>query len=105
VLGETAMREIKFNITKAEEGAAFAVHVVPKAIKNEVVGKHGDALKVHLTSNTVGGIANDTLINFIAQKLNIKREKVEIAAGLTSAEKMIVIVGLSPQQVEELLLS
>jgi len=99
------MREIKFNITKAEEGAAFAVHVVPKAVKNEVVGKHGDALKIHLTSNTVGGIANDTLINFIANKLNIKREKVEIAAGLTSAEKMMVVVGLSPQQVEELLLN
>jgi len=61
------MRDREFKITKAEEGAAFAVHVVPKAAKNEVVGKHGDALKIHLTSNTVGGIANDTLINFIAQ--------------------------------------
>ena len=98
------MREIKFNITKAEDGAAFAVHVVPKAAKNEVVGKHGDALKINLISNTVGGIANDTLVNFIAQKLNIKREKVEIAAGLTSAEKMMVVVGVSPQQVESLLL-
>jgi uncharacterized protein len=98
------MREIKFNITKAEDGAAFAVHIVPKATKNEVVGKHGDALKINLISNTVGGIANDTLVNFIAQKLNIKREKVEIAAGLTSAEKMVVVVGVSPQQVETLLL-
>ncbi len=98
------MREIKFNITKAEDGAAFAVHVVPKAAKNEVVGIHGDALKINLISNTVGGIANDTLVNFIAQKLNIKREKVEIAAGLTSAEKMVIVVGVSPQQVETLLL-
>ena len=98
------MREIKFNITKAEDGAAFAVHIVPKAAKNEVVGKHGDALKINLISNTVGGIANDTLVNFIAQKLNIKREKVEIAAGLTSAEKMVVVVGVSPQQVESLML-
>jgi uncharacterized protein (TIGR00251 family) len=98
------MREIKFNITKAEDGAAFAVHVVPKAAKNEVVGKHGDALKINLISNTVGGIANDTLVNFIAQKLNIKREKVEIAAGLTSAEKMVIVVGVSPQQVESLML-
>ena len=98
------MREIKFNITKAEDGAAFAVHVVPKATKNEVVGKHGDALKINLISNTVGGIANDTLVNFIAQKLNIKREKVEIAAGLTSAEKMVIVVGVSPQQVESLML-
>ena len=98
------MRNIKFNITKAEEGAAFAVHVVPKAKKNEVVGKHGDALKINLTSNTVGGIANDTLINFLAEKLDIRREKVEIAAGLTSAEKMIVVVGVSPHSVESTLL-
>ena len=96
------MRE--FKITKAEEGAAFAVHVVPKSVKNEVVGKHGDALKVRLISNTVSGIANETLINFLAQKLGVERDKIEIAAGLTSAEKMIVVVGLSPGEVENRLL-
>jgi uncharacterized protein (TIGR00251 family) len=99
------VREIKFNITKAEEGAAFAVHVVPKAVKNEVVGKHGDALKIHLVSNTVGGIANDMLINFISQKLNIKRNQVEIAVGLTSTEKMVIVVGLAPVEVEKRLLT
>lgn len=97
------MRE--FKITKAEEGAAFAVHVVPKSVKNEVIGKHGDALKVRLISNTVGGVANDTLINFLAQKLGVAREKIEIAAGLTSAEKMVVVVGLSPADLESRLLS
>lgn len=96
------MRE--FKITKAEEGAAFAVHVVPKSVKNEVVGKHGDALKIRLISNTVGGIANETLINFLAQKLGIERNKVEIAAGLTSAEKMVVVVGVTPGDVETRLL-
>ena len=99
------MRDIKFNITKAEEGVAFAVHVVPKAPKNEVVGKHGDALKVHLTSTTVGGTANDNLIKFMAEKLSIKQEKVEIAAGLNSAEKMVIVVGISPVDVEDLLLN
>lgn len=97
------MRE--FKITKAEEGAAFAVHVVPRSVKNEVVGKHGDALKVRLISNSVGGIANDTLINFLAQKLSVERNKLEIAAGLTSAEKMIIVVGLTPGEVESRLLS
>ena len=99
------MQDREFKITKAEEGAAFAVHVVPKAVKNEVVGKYGDALKIHLTSNSVGGIANDTLINFIADKLGIKREKVEIVAGLTSAAKMVIVVGVMPTKVEEQLLS
>jgi uncharacterized protein (TIGR00251 family) len=97
------MRE--FKITKAEEGAAFAVHIVPKSAKNEVIGKHGDALKIRLISTSVGGNANDTLINFLAQKLNIERAKIEIAAGQASAEKMIVVVGLTPAEVENRLLS
>jgi uncharacterized protein len=100
-----AMREIEFKITKAEEGAAFAVHVVPKSIKNEVVGKHGDALKVRLTSNSAGGIANDTLITFLAKKLEVDLKDVEVAAGLSSSEKMVIVVGLTPVEVENRLLA
>jgi uncharacterized protein (TIGR00251 family) len=99
------MREIEFKITKAEEGAAFAVHVVPKSTKNEVAGKHGDALKIRLTSNSVRGIANDTLISFLAKKLEVDRKDIEVAAGQTSAEKMVVVVGLTPVEVESRLLN
>ncbi len=99
------MREIEFKITKAEEGAAFAVHVVPKSRKNEVVGKHGDALKIRLITPSVRGAANETLLNFLAQKLNIERDKIEIAAGQTSSEKMVVVVGVTPTYVEDSLLS
>lgn len=98
------MREREFKITKAEEGAAFAVHVVPKSSKNEVVGKHGDALKIRLTSKSVGGTANETLLKFLAEKLNVDRTKLEIAAGLTSTEKMVIVVGLKPGVAEGRLL-
>ncbi|MBN1994199.1 MAG: DUF167 domain-containing protein [Anaerolineae bacterium] len=98
------MREIQFKITKAEEGAAFAVHVVPKSMKNEVVGKHGDALKIRLKANSASGIANSTLINFLADKLKVDRKDVEVAAGQTSTEKMVIVVGLTPVEVEARLL-
>jgi hypothetical protein len=99
------MKPIQFKITKAEEGAAFAVHVMPKAIKNEIAGKHGDALKVRLTATTVAGIANDKLVEFLSKKLNVERSKIEIAAGHSSAEKMVIVVGMTPAEVEEILLS
>jgi len=100
------MREIKFKITNAEEGAAFAVHVVPKASKTEVAGKHGDALKIKLAGTTAKGpTANNKLLNFLAQKLGINHENIEIAAGANSTEKMIVVVGMSPTKVEDILLS
>lgn len=99
------MKEIKFKITKAEEGAAFAVHVVPRSRKNEVAGKHGDALKIRLTSTSVGGVANEILLNFLCEKLNVDRKDIEIAAGLTSAEKMVIVVGITPAEVENNLLN
>jgi len=99
------MREIEFKITKAEEGAAFAVHVVPQSAENEVVGKHGDALKIRLTAKSASGIANDNLIEFLAEKLEIDQKNIEIAAGESSPEKMVIVVGLTPVAVENLLLN
>ena len=100
-------RDIKFKITKAEEGAAFVVHVVPKSKKNEIAGRYsqGDALKVRLTAKSTGDTANEALLNILSEKLKVNRQQVEIAAGLASAEKMIVVLGITPTQVESRLLS
>jgi len=99
------MREIEFKITKAEEGAAFAVHIVPQSAENEVVGKHGDALKIRLKAKSASGIANDDLIEFLAEQLQIEQKNIEIAAGQSSPEKMVVVVGLTPVEVENRLLN
>ena len=99
------MREIEFKITKAEEGAAFAVHIVPQSAENEVVGKHGDALKIRLTAKSASGIANDDLLEFLAEQLQIDQKNIEIAAGESSSEKMVVVVGLTPGEVESRLLT
>jgi uncharacterized protein (TIGR00251 family) len=94
-----------FKITKAEEGAAFAVHIVPKCKKNEVIGKYGDALKVHLTSASVKESCNETLLNFLAKKLRVNQKNVEIVAGTATTEKMVVVMGLTPIEAERRLLS
>jgi uncharacterized protein YggU (UPF0235/DUF167 family) len=44
-------------------------------------------------------------LNFLSEKLNIDRKDVEIAAGQTSAEKMVIVVGLTPAEVEDRLFS
>lgn len=98
------MLDREFKITKAEEGAAFAVHVVANSPKNEVVGKHGDALKVQLATPSTRGLANETLLRFLAEKLEIDQANLEIAAGRDSAEKMVIVVGITPGEVESRLL-
>ncbi len=96
------MRE--FKITDAQQGAAFAVRVVPRASKNEIAGQVGDAIKVRLTAPPVEGKANKALIAFLAQELGLRKSQVEIVAGETSRNKVICVLGLSPAEVEERLL-
>ena len=96
------MRE--FKITDAQQGAAFAVRVMPRASKNEIAGRVGDAIKVRLTAPPVEGKANKALIAFLAQELGVRKSQVEIVAGETSRNKVICVLGLSPAEVEERLL-
>ncbi len=94
----------QLKITKAAGGVTFAVRVVPRASRNEIVGVHGDALKVRLTAPPVEGRANDALIAFLAQRLGVRKSQVEIVAGATSRRKMIRVIGLLPEEVKERLL-
>lgn len=97
------MREL--NITDAQKGAAFSVHVVPRASKNEIAGQMGNAIKVRLTAPPVEGKANEALIAFLAEQLGVHKSQVEIVAGETSRNKVISVLGLSPAEVEERLLT
>lgn len=94
----------QFKITEAKGGVVFAVQVVPRASRNEMVGIHGDALKVRLTAPPVEGRANEALIAFLAHWLDVRQSQVEIVAGATSRRKMVRVIGLSTQEVEERLL-
>ena len=91
----------KLKITEAEGGVTFAVRVVPRASRNEIVGVHGDALKVRLTAPPVEGRANEALIAFLAKRLGVRKSQVEIVAGATSRRKMIRVMGLLAQEVGE----
>ncbi len=91
----------QFKIAEVEGGVTFAVRVVPRASKNEIAGVHGDALKVHLTAPPVEGKANEALIAFLSQRLGVRKSQVEIVAGAASRRKMIRVMGVSSQQVEQ----
>jgi uncharacterized protein (TIGR00251 family) len=50
-----------------ESGAALtlSVHVQPAAKRSEIVGLHGDALKVRLAAPAIDGRANAALLEFL----------------------------------------
>jgi uncharacterized protein (TIGR00251 family) len=93
-------REIEFKISSAEGGAAFPVRVVPRASKNEISGRHGEAVKIRLTAPPVEGAANEALAGFLSDILEVRRNQIEILSGHASRDKIVCVVGLMPNEVE-----
>jgi len=79
----------------------FAVKVHPRAKKNAITGEIGDALKLSLTTPPVEGRANEACIEFFAKLLKVPRSSVTIAAGQTSRNKVIRVVGVTGQYVRD----
>ena len=90
-----------FAIHNSSAGVAFAVKVHPRARKNAITGKVGDALKLALTAPPVDGKANEACIDFFAKLLKVPRSSVTIATGQTSRNKVIRVAGVTAQQVRE----
>ncbi len=92
----------KYEITDARGGAAFAVRVITRASEAEVVGTQEDGtLKVRLVSSPAGDpAANQELIDLLAAKLGVSKDRIEIVAGANSREKVISVEGISTSDVE-----
>ena len=78
------------------------MHVQPRASRSEVVGVHGDALKVRLQAPPVEGAANEALIRLLAEVLSVRRDAVRILAGRSSRAKVVEVDGVNATSVRQL---
>ena len=85
----------KYHLHDGKKGAALAVRVTPRASKNEIVEVLGDGtVKVHITAPPVDGKANETLLKFLADTLDIPASQIEIVAGATGRDKLISVLDM-----------
>lgn len=63
--------------------------IVPNAKRSEVVGLHGDAIKIKVKSPATDGKANAALLEFLADELEIPSRAVRIVSGEKSRDKLI----------------
>ena len=80
------------------DGVTIQIQAQPGAKRTEVAGLYGDCLKVRLASPPVDGKANECLIEFLAERLGVKRGQVTITRGLSSRRKNVFVAaaGLRP---------
>lgn len=80
------------------------IRVIPRARKDEVAERRGDAIVVRLQAPPVEGAANKALLKFLAKTLGVRPADLTVVAGEKSRDKVVQIEGLSQEDVEKALL-
>ncbi len=73
------------------KGVTLALHIQPGAKKTELVGEHGDRLKIKIKAPPVEGEANLYLIEFLAKLLKVPKSKVHLLSGESSRQKLVLV--------------
>ena len=76
-------------------GVRFQVRLQPRASTNEIVGVANGALRIRLHAPPVDGAANEALVRFLADRLDVPRAAVRITAGTTSRTKTVEVEGVT----------
>jgi uncharacterized protein (TIGR00251 family) len=82
-------------LTVKDDGVVIALHVQPRASKNQIVGEQAGELKVRLTSPPVDGAANKLCREFFAKLLGVSKSHVELISGDKSRHKRVLVRGVT----------
>ncbi|MGD9153832.1 MAG: DUF167 family protein [Gammaproteobacteria bacterium] len=70
------------------------IYLQPGAKTSEIVGMHGDYLKIKVKAPAIEGKANDALVKFLAQKFSVACRDVILTKGKQSRYKHVVVNGI-----------
>jgi uncharacterized protein len=80
------------------DGELLSVRVQPRAGRNQVVGWHGDALRVRVTAAPQAGEANHAVITLLAEAFAVPRSAVELVRGVAARDKLFRVAGYSLEE-------
>lgn len=84
-------------------GTTVSLYIQPRSSKNQIVGLHGESLKVKLTSPPVEGAANKSCCAYLAKLFGVSKSEIELVSGEKARQKIILLHGLQPSEVEDCL--
>ena len=87
-------------ISEKEGAVRVSIYVQPRASRTEVVGDHGDSIKLRVAAPPVDGEANQEVVRFLAELLELPTGAVNVVSGQSSRRKIIEITGVSAEAVQ-----
>jgi uncharacterized protein (TIGR00251 family) len=88
--------------SKKDRGLTFAVRIVPRASRSEIVGEYDGALRVRIAAPPLEGAANRELIRLLARTFKLPQNAVDIVSGGGSKSKLVRIRGADAAKLEQL---
>lgn len=81
------------------------LYIQPKASRDQIVGLHGDELKVAITAPPIDGQANAHLSKYLAKAFKVPKNDVQILKGELGRHKQVRIIApkLIPPEVNALI--
>jgi uncharacterized protein len=76
-------------------GCLLRLRVVPRAARTMVAGRRGDAILVRLAAAPVEGAANDALLSFLSDTLEVPRHQLTLRRGARGRDKEVQVAGLN----------
>lgn len=86
-------------LRETSDGVLLSVKLQPRASKNEIGDPLGGELKIKVTAPPVDAAANQALVEFLAEKLDCARSRIEMIRGRTSRHKTVKFHGFKPEEV------
>ena len=82
-------------IQESANGVVFAAKIVPGSSRTAVSGILDNMIKVRVAAPPEKGKANQCLIAFLAKRLGVKRNAIDIIAGQTGPVKQVRVMRMS----------
>ena len=86
-------------IADGPDGAVLALRVIPRAGRTALAGTRDGALLVRLAAAPIDGAANDALIAFLADLLDLPKHRLSLVSGSHSRSKRVKVIGMSAEAV------
>ncbi len=90
---------------ETSKGIVLHIKAQPKASKTKIVGLHGDPprLKIKIAAPPVDGQANEALLKFLKEVLEIPLSRLSLIRGATSPAKDVLCMGVPKDKIESML--
>jgi uncharacterized protein (TIGR00251 family) len=78
-------------VVKQGEDLLLRLYIQPKASRDNIVGLHGEEVKIAITAPPIDGKANQHLIKYLAKQFKVAKQSVIVEKGELARHKQVRI--------------